>query len=76
MTRTVVLGLATTDDFFRRPMLIIIYQLMFHSAHPEAIQHSRETRQSQKARQSDKRRGLKVVKEEEEKQQGHIYKLG
>jgi hypothetical protein len=28
-------------------------------------------RQSQKARQSDKRRGLKVVKEEEEKQQGH-----
>jgi len=53
---------------------------MFHSAHPhhsdysEAILHSRETRQSQKARQSDKRRGLKVVKEEEEKQQGH--KLG
>jgi len=51
---------------------------MFHSAYrhhsdySEAIQHFRVTRQSQKARQSDKRRGLKVVKEEEEKQQ--VYK--
>ncbi|KAN0070465.1 hypothetical protein V8E54_011334 [Elaphomyces granulatus] len=42
-----------------------------HSDYSEAIQHFRVTRQSQKARQSDKRRGLKVVKEEEEKQQGH-----
>jgi hypothetical protein len=53
---------------------------MFHSAHPiipitakPSITLERRVR-VKKARQSDKRRGLKVVKEEEEKQQGH--KLG
>src|SRR5882762_5864875 len=54
---------------------MLIYRLIFHSAYPhhsdhsEAIQHSRETPQGQRARQSVERRGWMVVKAEEEEKQ-------
>src|SRR6266478_1535904 len=64
-----VVSYRSRDDLFRRPPMLI-YRLIFYSAHPphsdrcEAIeQHSRKMRQGQRARQ-------KYDKEEKEKQRG------